>query len=41
MHFGFYSILSLHIACKVSTVFIVVVSTWKWPETKNPESLDA
>ena len=36
--FGFYSIFNLHAACKVSTVFIVVEYTWKWPENKYPES---
>ena len=41
VQFGFYSIRSLHIACAVSTVLIVFVSTWKWPETKYPESQDA
>ena len=30
MQFGFYSIISLYIACEVSTVLIVVVSTQTW-----------
>ena len=41
VQFGFYSVKSLHIVCEVSTVCIVVVSTWKWPENKYPESQDA
>ena len=35
---GFYSIFSLLPACEVSTVFIIVESTWKWSENKYPES---
>ena len=35
---GFYSIFSLHPACEVSTVFIALESTQKWPENKYPES---
>ena len=38
MQIGFYSIFTLHPACEVSTVFIVVESTRKWPENKYPES---
>ena len=38
--FGFYSISSLQIVCEVSTVFIVAVSTWKWPEIKYPQPWD-
>ena len=42
MQIGFYSIFfSLHPACEVSTVFLVVESTQKWPEHKYPESQDA
>ena len=37
VQFQFYSIISLHTACEVSTIFIVVVSTQKWPETKYHE----
>ena len=33
----FYSFLSLYIACEVSAV-LIVVSTQKWSETKNPGS---
>ena len=35
--FRFHSIFSLHPVCEVSNVFIVVESTWKWPENKYPE----
>ena len=38
--FGFYLIFSLHPSCEVSTVFIVVESTQKWPQNKYPESQD-
>ena len=38
---GFYSIFSLHLACEVSTVFIVVETTLRSPENKYPESQDA
>ena len=41
VQFGYYSIISLHIACEVSAVFIVIVSTWKWPKNKFLESQDA
>ena len=41
LQFGFCSIRSLHTACEVSTVFIVVDSTQKWPETKYLGSYDA
>ena len=37
MQFEFHSSPSLHAACKVSTV-LIVVSTQKRPETKYPES---
>ena len=32
---------SFHPACKVSTVFIIIESTQKWPKNKYPESQDA
>ena len=38
---GVFSMKSLLTACEVSTVFIVVVSTQKWPENIDPGSQDA
>ena len=38
VQFGFYSFPTLIIACEVNTAFIFVVSTWKRPESKYPES---
>ena len=37
VQFEFFGFSSFSITWEVSNVFIVVVSSWKWPKTKRPE----